>query len=318
MSFASKLRRDAASKNMHSKMCSGLYDATKDAIARAEESIKTRNNLKITLVQLQMERELEEKRGPPMTTTTTPTRPTLEDEVLITTRRPATKEDHIEVLTDGWVRLSAVFGDEQFIAESARQSTSGTTRGEAQDRKLLARLWRDRHTSPFEMCSFTYTMKAPLFVVQQLLRHRTGKFNQFSFRYSDGVTDGKTVEPGKVGEELDFYVPPPVRLGVGPAFQEAHTWRNRIVEAQQGAVEEYRALLANGVPSELARIVLPAGVFTRLRVQMDTHNLLKFLLLRTKPDVQWETRQYAWAMWELFRRNFPSLGEHVRADLEGK
>lgn len=30
MSFASKLRRDAASKNMHSKMCSGLYNLAFD------------------------------------------------------------------------------------------------------------------------------------------------------------------------------------------------------------------------------------------------------------------------------------------------
>lgn len=231
---------------------------------------------------------------------------TTQNEVLITTRRPENGNDLIPVLDSGWVRLSAVFGDERFIAESARQSTSGATKGEEQDRRLIKRLWKDRHTSPFEMASVTFTMKAPLFVVQQILRHRTGKFNQFSFRYSDGVADGKTVE---VGEELDFYVPPPARLGTGQAFQRTCEQRIRFGNAQRSAVEIYKGLLSQGVPSELARIVLPAGLYTRLRVQFDLHNLLRFLLLRTKPDVQWETRQYAWAMWNLARPYFPGLSE---------
>lgn len=222
------------------------------------------------------------------------------NEVLITTRRPENGNDLVPVLDSGWVRLSAVFGDERFIAESARQSTSGATKGEAQDRRLIKRLWKDRHTSPFEMASITFTMKAPLFVVQQILRHRTGKFNQFSFRYSDGVAEGKTVE---AGEELDFYTPPHVRPG---ASYESGV-RVKLAYAQINALEAYKDLLAQGVPSELARIVLPAGLYTRLRVQFDLHNLLKFLLLRTKKDVQWETRQYAWAMWDLARPYFPGL-----------
>ena len=222
------------------------------------------------------------------------------NEVLITTRRPENGNDLAPVLDSGWVRLSAIFGDEQFIAESARQSTSGATKGEEQDRRLIKRLWKDRHTSPFEMASITFTMKAPLFVVQQILRHRTGKFNQFSFRYSDGVAEGKTVE---AGEELDFYVPPISRAAMSLEVQRDLAYAQRI------AIEAYKDLLANGVPSELARIVLPAGLYTRLRVQFDLHNLLKFLLLRTKPDVQWETRQYAWAMWNLARPYFPGLSE---------
>ena len=222
------------------------------------------------------------------------------NEVLITTRRPENGNDLAPVLDSGWVRLSAIFGDEQFIAESARQSTSGATKGEEQDRRLIKRLWKDRHTSPFEMASITFTMKAPLFVVQQILRHRTGKFNQFSFRYSDGVAEGKTVE---AGEELDFYVPPISRAAMSLEVQRD------LAYAQSAAIEAYKDLLANGVPSELARIVLPAGLYTRLRVQFDLHNLLKFLLLRTKPDVQWETRQYAWAMWNLARPYFPGLSE---------
>ena len=218
------------------------------------------------------------------------------NEVLITTRRPENGNDLVPVLDSGWVRLSAVFGDERFIAESARQSTSGATKGEEQDRRLIKRLWKDRHTSPFEMASITFTMKAPLFVVQQILRHRTGKFNQFSFRYSDGVTEGKTVE---AGEELDFYAP----------FSWRSEQKTQLENVQRNAIDAYKDLLAQGVPSELARIVLPAGLYTRLRVQFDLHNLLKFLLLRTKKDVQWETRQYAWAMWDLARPYFPGLAE---------
>ena len=200
-----------------------------------------------------------------------------------------------KVLDHGYVRLRAVFGDEAFIAESARQSTSGQSKGPELDGRLIRRLWRDGHTSPFEMASCTWDLKAPLFVVQQILRHRTGKFNQFSFRYSDGLKEGRQVDAESPGIEWH------ISDDVSPVAQGV------MDEAARNSVEAYRNLLDLGCKSEDARAVLPVNVYTRLRVQFDVNNAMKFFRLRCADDVQAETRAYADAMRELMYPYFPNV-----------
>ena len=199
------------------------------------------------------------------------------------------------VLDKGHVRLVRVFGDQEFIAESARQSTSGKSKGPELDGKLIRRLWRDGHTSPFEMASCTWDLKVPLFVVQQILRHRTGRFNQFSFRYSDGISDGRTVDGTETG--LEWYVSRRIPNDLAAEM-----------DCQcRSAVEVYRAMVKDGVPSEHARGVLPINIFTRLRLQFDVNNAMKFFRLRCANDVQEETRIYATTMRSQMRPFFPDV-----------
>ena len=216
-------------------------------------------------------------------------------------RAPKPEYPTIKVLDHGYVRLRQVFGDEAFIAESARQSTSGTSKGPEMDGKLIRRLWRDGRTSPFEMASCTWDLKVPLFVVQQILRHRTAKFghfNQFSFRYSDGVKEGRRVDAES--PEVEWYTPNNPSLH-SPFAAEV------MEEQARSAVAVYRNLLDLCVKSEDARLILPSNIYTRLRIQFDVNNAMKFFELRCADDVQAETRAYAEAMRELMRPCFPNV-----------
>lgn len=67
----------------------------------------------------------------------------------------------IKVLDHGYVKLIESYGKgeanepEAAIIEAARQSTQGSFRGWETDEKLLAFMFNNRHSTPFEFCGMT-------------------------------------------------------------------------------------------------------------------------------------------------------------------
>jgi thymidylate synthase (FAD) len=55
----------------------------------------------------------------------------------------------------------------------------------------------------------------------------------------------------------------------------------------------YQAGLQAGISKEVARVVLPVGRYSAMRVSANLRNWLAFLKLRCDPTAQWEIRQYA-------------------------
>ena len=61
----------------------------------------------------------------------------------------------------------------------------------------------------------------------------------------------------------------------------------------------------HGLARELARMVLPANIYTQWYWKIDLHNLLHFLSLRADPHAQYEIRVYAEAMLDVVKRWVP-------------
>jgi thymidylate synthase (FAD) len=61
------------------------------------------------------------------------------------------------------------------------------------DAKLVSYLSEHKHTSPFNHAYATFTVKAPIFVARQLVKHEYLPWNEVSRRYVD--------------DEPEFYVP---------------------------------------------------------------------------------------------------------------
>ena len=102
----------------------------------------------------------------------------------------------MKVLDHGYVRLVDHMGSDLSVVRAARVSYDAdwrTGEDEGKDAKLIHYLMKNHHTSPFESVTFTFEVKAPIFVFRQWHRHRTWAFNEVSARYS------------KLPEE--FYVP---------------------------------------------------------------------------------------------------------------
>ena len=72
------------------------------------------------------------------------------------------------------------------LVQGARVSYgSSDLRSEKADKGLVEYLVEHYHTSPLEMASVKFIAKVPLFVFNQLIRHRTAKINCVSRRYTE-------------------------------------------------------------------------------------------------------------------------------------
>lgn len=207
----------------------------------------------------------------------------------------------INVLDSGFVRRVDHMGSDLSIVRAARVSYDADWRAgedDGKDAKLIGYLLRNRHTSPFEAVTFTFEVKAPIFVFRQWHRHRTWAYNEVSARYA----------------ELDegFYVPRPEHIGQQSASSKqardlnpdapslnAEEQAQLIRHTCDTAFMTYRSLLAQGVPRELARSVIPVSAYSRMFATVNLHNLFHFLRLRLHPHAQYEIRVYAEAMLEL-------------------
>lgn len=84
--------------------------------------------------------------------------------------------EKVEVLDHGFVRLVDSMGSDLSIVRAARVSYDAAWRAgenEGSDNRLIGYLWRNHHTTPFESVTFTFEVKAPIFVLRQWHRHRT-------------------------------------------------------------------------------------------------------------------------------------------------
>lgn len=215
------------------------------------------------------------------------------------------------MLDHGFVRLVDLLGSDQRIVQAARVSYGEGTRSVREDSALIDYLLRHQHTSPFEMVDFTFHIKAPIFVVRQWVRHRTASMNEVSGRYS--VLPEEFYQPAADDLRAQSQLNKQVGEGALPeqAAEQAH---DLIVSTQDQSYQVYQALLQLGLARELAREVLPVGLYTEFYWKQNLHNLLHFLKLRLDWHAQSEIRQFAEALAHFVQQAVPltwsSFEEH--------
>ncbi len=207
-----------------------------------------------------------------------------------------------EVLDHGLVRVIDYMGDDAAITQAARVSYGRGTRAVQNDEGLIRYLMRHWHSTPFEMCEVKFHVKLPVFVARQWIRHRTANVNEYSARYS--ILD------------REFYIPAPEHLaaqstvnnqGRGELLDGAEAARvlDILREDAMRAYDHYEDMLSQdgqkGLARELARMNLPANVYTQWYWKIDLHNLFHFLRLRADAHAQYEIRAYAEVMCGIVR-----------------
>ena len=213
--------------------------------------------------------------------------------------------DHRWVLDKGEVALISVFGDDKLIADTARVSYRKGTKQVSSDKQLVRYLIHNKHHSPLEHASIRWYVKMPLFSVQQLLRHRTFKFNQSSARYSEMLEEAYVPLP----EHITTQDAKNRQARTNQIVDEAYDIASNIEIHNKNAFDMYNTLLKDGVAREISRIILPHGTYSELIVTTDLRNFLHFLSLRMHPHAQWEIRAYAEAMYEMAKPLFPAVFE---------
>lgn len=205
----------------------------------------------------------------------------------------------VPVLDRGFVRLVDFMGGDNAVVEAARVSYGQASKGEAADRKLIAYLLKNQHSTPFEHAVFKFHVSCPIFVMRQWIRHRTSSYNEISARYTE-VKD-------------EFYVPREWRAqdvknrqGSLPSTGLDQEGLTKIYEAQiRAGAGVYRDLLKAGVAREMARMVLPVSLYTQFYWTANARSLMNFLVLRADQHAQWEIQQFAEALAASFRKKMP-------------
>jgi thymidylate synthase (FAD) len=207
-----------------------------------------------------------------------------------------------EVLDHGLVRVIDYMGDDAAITQAARVSYGRGTKSVSNDEGLIRYLMRHWHSTPFEMCEVKFHVKLPVFVARQWIRHRTANVNEYSARYS--ILD------------REFYIPAPEHLAAQSTVN--NQGRGQVLEGDEAArvldllredamrsYDHYEQMLSQegqqGLARELARMNLPANIYTQWYWKVDLHNLFHFLRLRADAHAQYEIRAYAETMCGIVR-----------------
>lgn len=196
------------------------------------------------------------------------------------------------------------------VANAARISFLGESKGAEKDGNLIRYLMKHRHTSPFEQVEYKFRISAPLIVWWQWVRHRSFHYqsiNSQSGRYT------------AFDERL--YIPTEWRLqstdnkqasdgALSINSEESQALFSRLEKTYRDGQEAYNLALSMGVAREQARLFLPAfASYYSWIVKVDMWNLLGFLKQRLASDAQYEIRQYAEILWKFVQNTAPVCAE---------
>ena len=196
---------------------------------------------------------------------------------------------HEEIIfrSDVTVELVKSSASDADVIWAARVSTAGEQSMEeigqdpAKSAGLINYLARERHGSPFEHTSMTFFVSAPIFVFREFMRHRIASYNEESGRYRElnpvfyvPDEDRKLIQIGKTGA-YTFVDGTPEQFKVSvEAMKKAYVV----------AYEQYKIMLDQGIAREVARVVLPVGLYSSMYVTMNARALMNFLSLRTSRE----------------------------------
>lgn len=187
------------------------------------------------------------------------------------------------------------------IVQGARVSYGSTSlRSEKADKGLVEYLVEHYHTSPLELAEVKFVAKVPLFVFNQLVRHRTANLNCISRRYTEIPEDAFYTPELRVQDTLNKQgsVDGDVAGDVKERYQELFDHANK-------SYDMYKRSVKDGVAKEVVRGAMPQNIMTEFVWKIDLHNFLKMVRLRVHKTAQKEIRDLAEAMYELVKPKFP-------------
>lgn len=211
----------------------------------------------------------------------------------------------------GSVQRVDSMGSDISVVNAARVSFDRESRELTEaDKKLISYLIQHKHFSPLRGISFTFKIKAPLFLCRQIWKHIVAsahieeqiQHNEVSLRYVN------------LTEKCEFYIPEVFRqqssnnkqATFGELDKEINAQALSIYKAECKSSEKaYQDLIELGVGREQARGVLVPAVYTSWIWCSSLQSILNFVDLRKGEGAQSEIQKYAEAIEELIKPIVP-------------
>jgi thymidylate synthase (FAD) len=187
---------------------------------------------------------------------------------------------------------------EGLIAKLARVSSSNPDNPNIEG--LLKYCLREGHWSIFEMVDMTLEIVTSRAIAQQIIRHKSFCFQEFSQRYAE-VMNFELCEARRQDEKNR-------QNSIDDLDDNDKQWfRNLQEHIWDYNYQAYQHALSMGIAKECARMVLPLNTQTRLYMKGSVRSWIHYLQVRTHPSTQLEHREVAIAAMPIFINNFPII-----------
>ena len=213
-------------------------------------------------------------------------------------------------LTSSFVEFQHLSAEE-LIVYIARVSNPSNQLNSSTADKLISYLIKNKHWSPFEMVDMTVEIITSRGIAQQILRHRSFSFQEFSQRYAE-VTDIEEIQLRKSGttnrQSSSEVFDPMLSIDCGNDIvpQQASL---AIADHIQYSQNLYNSLLKAGVAKECARFVLPITTQTKIYMKGSVRSWIHYLQIRCDEHTQLEHRQIALEILSIFKSRFPNISK---------
>lgn len=195
--------------------------------------------------------------------------------------------------------INGLSNGEGLVAYCARVSSPNPTNPDYKG--LLKYCAKHAHWSVFEQIDVTFEIETSLAICQQILRHKSLCFQQFSMRYAKSST------------EIELY---PARRQDSKnrqnSFDDMDENTKEWFEVAQKKVAElssdlYEQALNKGIAKEQARFLLPQNTKTKLFAKGSLRSWIHYIQVRADKATQKEHREIAEKIKEILIKKYPTI-----------
>lgn len=194
---------------------------------------------------------------------------------------------------------------EELIAYCARVSNPSNQMNNETAPKLLAYCIKNAHWSIFELVHMTVEIQTSRAIAQQILRHRSFSFQEFSQRYAK-ATEFETYEARRQDTKNRQNSIDDLSAPVKDWFQNAQK------EIQEMSELLYNSALKRGIAKEQARFLLPSSTQTTIYMSGSVRSWIHYLQLRCGNGTQLEHKDIADSIKRIFVEQFPHTSEALQ------
>lgn len=193
---------------------------------------------------------------------------------------------------------------EKVIMYCARVSNPKNQNSE--NTKLLNYCIKHGHWSIFEMANMVVEIETSRAIAQQILRHRSFSFQEFSQRYKEITAFDDCFEIYQArSQDLQNR-----QNSIDNMSEDDKLWFKRTqLDIQKLAVEKYKEALNKGIAKEQARFLLPLNTKTKLYMNGTIRSWMHYLQLRCGNGTQKEHQEIANLIQTIFCENLPTIAE---------
>lgn len=189
---------------------------------------------------------------------------------------------------------------EGLITYVARVSNPTNQANEESAPKLIRYLIKNKHWSPFELVHMTVEINTSRAIAQQILRHRSFSFQEFSQRYSTATEIVKYKARRQDVKNRQNSIDD-LPAAVQEEFEDLQT------DVREICLNNYSRALELGIAKEQARFLLPLSTATTLYMSGSVRSWIHYIQLRTDPSTQLEHREIANEIYGIFSHHFPNV-----------